>query len=330
MIWSWIFASTVQAATMDRIAAVVNDDLITLSEVYEVGSDYIQDHIGTDNLRPVEIEVLETLIQRILVSQELESLGMDVNDEEIENALRDISESNGISRESLRSEVERSGLPWDAYQAEIRESIRQMKFNQLILQPRIVIDENALQESYRQVKQQQPDVIDLYGIFLENPPQTKSVEAIAESLNITVEDAQKRIDDMISQSLNQRDETLKSIETQYSSGTSFSALAKLYDQSGLANLGGAMGTFAQGQLRSDLETVAFGLKEGEISQPIDLGTGVYILYVGTRKKQDPPSFEKMRPQLLDTYYSERFEQEMDIWYATAKSRAAISIHLETP
>ena len=134
----------------------------------------------------------------------------------------------------MRSEVERSGLPWDAYQAEIRESIRQMKFNQLILQPRIVIDENALQESYRQVKQQQPDVIDLFGIFLENPPQTKSAEAIAESLNITVEDAQKRIDDMISHSLIRKNKPLKAFNYHFTSGHPFSDLPNLINKSVLA------------------------------------------------------------------------------------------------
>ena len=153
---------------------------------------------------------------------------------------------------------------------------------------------------------------------------------VSESLGITVDEAQSKIDEMQGQALSQRDETLKTIRTEYISGQSFSSLAKIYDQSGLANIGGSMGTFAQGQLRPDLETIAFGLKDGEISQPIDLGTGVYVLYVDSRKKQEPPSFDNVRPQLLDTYYSQRFEQEMEIWYATAKSRAAISIHLETP
>ena len=102
------------------------------------------------------------------------------------------------------------------------ESIRQMKFNQLILQPRIVIDENALQESYRQLKQLQPDVIDLYGIFLANPPETRSAAEVSESLGITVDEAQSKIDEMQGQALSQRDETLKTIRTEYISGQSFS------------------------------------------------------------------------------------------------------------
>ena len=57
-----------------------------------------------------------------------------------------------------------------------------MKFNQLILQPRIVVDEQAIQEQYRQVKLQQPDVIDLHGIFLKNPPAARPANEVAEAL----------------------------------------------------------------------------------------------------------------------------------------------------
>ena len=81
--------------------------------------EYLTAQIGTDNLRAAELEVLNTLIQRTLVAQELQSLGMDVTEEEVEGAMNDIAESNGIARSELRSEVESSGLEWDAYIGEI-------------------------------------------------------------------------------------------------------------------------------------------------------------------------------------------------------------------
>ena len=98
-----------QAATLDRVAAVVNDDLIVLSSVYEVGAEYLTAQIGTDNLRAAELEVLNTLFNERWFSQELQSLGMDVTEEEVEGAMSDIAESNGIARSELRSEVEASG-----------------------------------------------------------------------------------------------------------------------------------------------------------------------------------------------------------------------------
>ena len=58
-----------QAATTDRIAAVVNDDVIVLSEVYELGADYISEAALTpDARREAEISVLD-LILRSLVSR---------------------------------------------------------------------------------------------------------------------------------------------------------------------------------------------------------------------------------------------------------------------
>jgi len=327
----WLFTSMLyssHAATIDRVAAVVNDDLIVVSSIYEVGGDYITQNMGTPNLRTVELEILETLIQRTLVAQELQGLGMDVTEEEVEGAMNDIAESNQIARSELQSEVIASGLDWDAYQDEIQESLRQMKFNQLILQPRIVVDEKAIQEQYRQVKLQQPDVIDLYGIFLKNPPQPNSAENVSVALGISVEEAQEKIDAMMADAFEQRNKTLQEVQTTLNQGASFLEVAKQYDQSGLAQSGGQMGTFARGQLRKDLENIAFAIPVGGVSAPLELETGVYLLFVKEQRKQDAPPLDALRPQLMDAYYASRFEEEMASWFEATKSRAAITIHLE--
>lgn len=323
-----LFGSVLQAATLDRVAAVVNDDLIVLSSVYEVGAEYLTAQIGTDNLREAELEVLNTLIQRTLVSQELQALGMDVTEEEIEGAMNDIAESNGIARSELQSEVESSGLEWEAYQGEIRESLRQMKFNQLILQPRIVVDEQAIQEQYRQVKLQQPTVIDLHGIFLKNPPAARSAEDVSKALGVTIEEAQQKIDAMQAAAIAERNATLEQITALLKQGVDFVDVARQYDQSGLAQSGGKMGTFAEGQLRKDLGEIAFGLPVGGVSVPLELETGIYLLHVKAQRKQEAPPLESIRPQIMDAYYASRFEEEMASWFEAAKSRAAITIHLD--
>ena len=70
--WGLICAGVIHAATTDRIAAVVNDDVITLSEVYELGAEFISEAALTpDARREAEINVLDSLVLRSLVSQEL-------------------------------------------------------------------------------------------------------------------------------------------------------------------------------------------------------------------------------------------------------------------
>ena len=75
----WVCLSI--AETIDRVAAVVNDEVITLSDVYDIGSDYIAS--AQPNIRAAEIEVLDSLIMRKLIEQEVVRLGQDVTEEEL-------------------------------------------------------------------------------------------------------------------------------------------------------------------------------------------------------------------------------------------------------
>ena len=84
----WIYGSVAFGQTVDRIAAVVDDEVITLSEVYELGSDFIVGKCGAEGGEPecyreAEVEVLETLVKWALVRQQLKQLEMGVTGEEV-------------------------------------------------------------------------------------------------------------------------------------------------------------------------------------------------------------------------------------------------------
>ena len=136
-----ILSGSAEAAVVDRVAAVVNDDVIVLSEVYDLGSDYIEQKTtaggGTPaSRRLAELEVVESLIQRRLISQEITRLGLDVTDLEMDRTIDDIASRNGMDRDTLRVEVEKTGIPWIEYKSELRENLRQMKFDEAVIKPR--------------------------------------------------------------------------------------------------------------------------------------------------------------------------------------------------
>ena len=91
-----------------------------------------------------------------------------------------------------------------------------------------------------------------------------------------------------------------------------------------------MGSFAEGQLREDLNDIAFALDKGQMSGPITTDTGIFFLYVSDKYQQEAPPFEQVRPQLMDSYYAENFEVEMASWFEVTKRRAAIDIKLVVP
>ena len=316
MICLFFILSIVFAAPLDRVAAVVNNDVIALSEVYGIGSDYIKRFSQDErSRRKAELSVLETLIMRSLISQELERMKMTVTQEELDGALADVSRSNGIDVDRLKSEVEKSGMAWDQYLQEMRQSLSQMKFQRAILQPRITIDEDALLDLYQRKVSESPSERDLGAIFLSNA--------------ITPEEAETGTQ------LQARQEMvlgvkIEALRTDLDSGKSFADVAAAYDEGGFGSNGGKMGSFAQGSLRPDLDQAAFKTPIGKLSSPVCDQTGCYMLFVFAEQKKEGPAFSELRPQLLDAYYAERFEAETRIWTEQAKRRASIEIKLATP
>lgn len=300
------------AAVVDRIAAVVDNDVITLSEVYELGGDYIQQATAAgatpDQRRELELEVLDTLILRRLVSQEMVRMGMDVTDEELDASVSDIASRNGMEISTLRREVEGQGMTWDGYRQEIRENLRQSKFNSYIIQPRITVNEDELADAYRRMfaSRNQPRVVDLGAIFLKVPPGAD--EATLAEVTSRAEAARDRV----------------------RGGTEFSAVAAELDEGGFGSNGGRMGSYEEGQLQAEMEAVAFSLEVGQVSDPVVTPRGVFVFSVFDMRRKEPPPMETVRDQLLDQVYSGRIEEETDQWYRQARRRSAVEVKLELP
>ena len=294
----WLLLGLVFASTpIDRIAAVVNEEVIALSEVYELAEQYITQNNQTDaSRRQAELTVLDSLIVRILMTQELQRLGIDPNVEEVDQAVDNVAKANKMDKARLRVEVEKTGISWSQYQREMRDSIRQMKFNQTILQPRITVNEDTLLDNYRRRLLDLPKEVDLGAIFLAGPANDK----------------------------------LANVQKRLANGELFSSLAAQLDEGGFASANGRMGKFKQGTLRPDLDKVAFSLEVGKVSEPLCDQAGCFLLQVFSKSDVAAPTFESMRAQILDEYYAKRFERELALWADQARRKASIEIKLATP
>lgn len=294
------------AAIVDRVAAVVNGDVITLSEVYELGGpNFIEPRSASDAARrDAELEVLDSLILRRLISQEISRLGLDVTEVELDRTVDDISSRNGMTREQLRREIEKSGLPWSEYRSELKEELRMAKFNQAIIQPRITVNDDELKDAYRRLlaNADLPEVADIGAIFFNKPPPQASPEV----LQVRIADLQAR----------------------HAAGEDFAALAAEFDQGPFAAAGGKMGTYREGELMPMLNDPAFSLEVGELSEPIETSQGLFMLYVFDRYPESPPEFDAVRDKLMEQVYADRIEEETDTWFQQTRRRSAIQIKLE--
>lgn len=305
--------ATADAAVVDRVAAVVNDDVIVLSEVYDLGGDYIEQKAAAGAgsaaaRRNAELEVVESLVQRRLISQEITRLGLDVTDLEMDRTIDDIASRNGMDRDALRAEVEKTGLPWTEYKAELRENLRQMKFNEAVIRPRIAVDEDELLDAYKRLTNaaDRPMIADLGAIFLAVAADAgdegrAAVRAAALAAKARVE-----------------------------GGEDFAAVAGDVDEGPYGAQGGKMGSYKQGELVGTLDEVAFSLRTGETSAPVDTPQGMFLLHAFSVDQEPAATFDDVRDKLFDQVYSERIESEVDQWYTGARRQAAVLVKLESP
>lgn len=299
-----------RAATVDRVAAVVNDEVITLSEVYDFASDFIDQRAATgpESRRAAELEVLDSLVERALIRQEIGRLGIDLEEVDVDRAIDDIARRNGMDREQLRDAVQAQGMSWTQYRDEIRESLRQQQFTGYIMQTRITVDEDELRDLYKRSLAESPPaaVLDLGAFMLTLP--AGADQATVDATVARAEAARQRV----------------------AAGEDFVAVATEVDQGGFAARGARMGTVREGELRPELEVPALAAEPGTTTPPIVTDAGVLVLYIFDRQTEEPPGFEDRRQELEAQLYEGRVEDEIDQWVQQARRQSAVEIKLEPP
>ena len=298
-------ASEAAGKVVDRVAAVVNDEVITVSEVYELGQDYIETAVtdsGPTMRRTAEHAVLERLIERTLVDQEVIELKLEATEQDLDRAIDDLARRNGIDREGLRRELEREGMTWEDYRTELRGQLRDLKFQQSVLRPRVTITEDELRDLWlRSGGGAGAEVATVQGVVLAVP---KDADAAAiEGLRAKLAQAKAMLD----------------------TGVAFSEVAATYDEGPYRATGGEMGKFGRGELVPVLDGPVFS---SPVGQPVVVETAnaLFLLRVTSRQKVDS-AFDDAREKLTEQIFASRMEEEKERWFEQARREAVVKVLL---
>lgn len=302
------------AATVDRVAAVVNDEVIALSEVYDIGAEYISERCGRAAapacVAGAELEILDSLILRVLIRQELAKLELDVSADELNRSIEQVMRDNQMpDQEAFRNAVEAQGVSWETYREEITEQIRQMKFNEVVIRPRIAVSpEEALDRYRRTVRDYQAPPSFELGALAMRVPKEGGAEALIELVALARE---------IRGKVNGGELSWADALTTYDAGV-FSTKPE-----------GFLGTFKKGEALPEIEKAALAVKVGEISEPVKVGDSIFLIkLIALTENSDVRSFEDAKGAIYDRLYEEKTEAEVERWYQQARRQAALKILLE--
>ncbi|MGD9213076.1 MAG: SurA N-terminal domain-containing protein, partial [Desulfobacteraceae bacterium] len=173
---------------VDRILAVVNEDIILLSELDEIyqplavqiKSNGYTPEKERNQLYHIREQLINKLVEDKLTKQEVEANNLTVNGSEIDNTIERVKQANYLSDEEFRKALELSGKDIEAYREQIKEEILRTKLVNLEVNSKIVITKADIKSYYKTHPElyQGETKYHLRNIFLNNSEKPDTKESL--------------------------------------------------------------------------------------------------------------------------------------------------------
>ena len=253
-----LFANSQAGVPLDRIVAVVNDDVVMQSELENqlrtVKAQIAENRTQAPPDHILERQVLERLIINKLQLQFAANTGIQVDDETLNATIANIAAENGVSLTQFRDILERDGYSYEMFRENIRNEITIARLQQRQIDNRITITEREINNFIEnQESQQGQDEYRLSHILIALPEaptaaETEQVRAKAEKV-------------------------LQEIEA----GTSFQTLAIEVSNSQQALDGGDLGWRKAEEIPTLFAGIVRTMEKGDISNIIESPSGFHII-----------------------------------------------------
>jgi len=266
-------AGALEPVTLDRIRAVVNDDVITQQELTTRLNAAIKQLQKQGTLLPdnniLEKQVLERMITEMLQSQFAKENGLRVDDVQLEKALTRVAQQNKYeSVASFRTKLEKDGIDFNKFREEIRGEIVSVRLREREVDSKLVISESDI-EDYLATQANQGnkgEELQLAHILIVVPEQA-SAESI-QNYKRRAEEAQAKL----------------------KGGAPFAQIAAGYSDAKDALQGGLLGWRPADRLPSLFSDPLSKMKPGEVSPLLRSPTGFHLIKLLERKTSDTPVF----------------------------------------
>lgn len=290
-------APTAEARLIDRTSALVNGEVITLSDVNRFRQTFalrkeIDPFIAFFQMNPqTPKDMTDYLVQEQLITQKFPTSKADI-DEEIQAVVN----KNNIDIETLKGILKAQGTSFDSYQQMMGISIAKRKLMDRELRPLAVVTEDEVKNFYYtnpafiERKRKQKFLLS-YDLGQMRVPSKALANEIAEKIR---------------------------------AGDDFDAVAAKYVDRGVrAN---ALGVLREDSLSQAIRASLEGLKVGEVTKPVEVGESLFVIHkVNAISAPHDPVFEKEKPQIQSHLYQKAMERQLQLWIERERRNAFVHI-----
>lgn len=286
------------SVVVDRVVAVVNDEIITLSDLQREEA-LRKSEAGRDDRI-----VLEDMIDRKLQMAAAKRAGVDVTEKELADAIDDIMKRNKMDILQFSAALGKEGLTLEQYRAELREQITLSRLFNKYVRSNVNVDEAEVRAFYQNNLKTYslPEEIRVRQIFLALPDKATPEQAAA--IQAKAQSAYERVQ----------------------KGEDFIRLVREVSQGATVSQDGDLGYMQRGDALPEIEEAARTLKPGESSKPFLCSGGYNIIKLEEVRTPVRP-FDKVKDEIMKTLYEQKTENTYRSWLQSLRGESHIENRL---
>ena len=312
IVFSVLSGGEASVQLIDKIVAVVNDDIITLSELREITVPYLKKmkarysvNYDEAQIKETESRILDQLIDEKLVRQEVVRLKIVISEKEVTMGVEDMMKNTNLSEDQFKKALAEQDITMEEYREQMKNEMERLRLLDAEVKSKVQVKEKEIASYYKEHMDNfnTPPEVRLQQILLMIPPGASEQE--------------------ISQIRGRAEEIVQKIKK----GEDFTSLVRLYSQDSSAATGGDIGFFKQGELMPAINEVAFSLYIGEASSVIQTSAGFHIIKVLEKRERQKMTEEERNKEIWDILYTQNLDDMFKQWLKELRKKSFIESSL---
>jgi peptidyl-prolyl cis-trans isomerase SurA len=299
------------AEVVDRVVAVVNEDIVSLSELTRAVQPYA-DKIKSlgyslekerEILFKVREDMLDQIINQKLTDQESKKYKLSVSEKEIDNALERFKEANHYTDEDLRSALAKDKISMEEYRDKVKENILRAKLLNIEVKSKIVITRDDIKSYYENHKN------------MYQGEKRYHLQNMVKKADYSLGADDKKAILLI----------MEEIYTILKNGQPFDKVSRDYSGASHDIRSFDLGVFKPGELSQKVQDAIKGLKSGECTKVLETEIGYQIIYIQDIEEKPGKSFDEAASEIEDILFREIVDKKFLSWIDALKQKSHIKI-----
>jgi peptidyl-prolyl cis-trans isomerase SurA len=295
---SLLIQSSLSAKIIDKISAIVDDNIITMSQIVRVSKNLaIKRNVAPmiyDKASLTTEELINISINKFLIRAKLTELGYSITDDQVEAQIKTNEKRLNVDRKSLMTFLKQQGSTFDEYFETLREAIEYSYFTNRVISPSISVSEQDVKNAYFKNNIKDPRLNFKYSLI---------DYSIAKDLHPKLNKGQM-------------EEVVRQYRINSSLPEAFSTLTT-------ANLD----EITEEGIAPELKNLLKQTNEGAITSVITLNGQQHIFYVAKKDLVESEAFAKQKDKIQEELFEVAVKNESQLWFERERNKHYIKISL---